>query len=192
MTQPPELRTARLRLVPPDPDRAAEVFEYGRNLAFAQAIESPPMENVEEARRFLSALRDDNHAGRRLYWALVLVESGRAIGSMGFLFSHPAGSGVADFGYGIDPGFWGNGLFQEGASTVLRFGIQQLGLRRIQVMTRARNDRAIRAVEKLGFVREGVLRAYYALPSGPADCIVLGLLAADLAVDRPDLKTRPE
>ncbi len=186
MTQSPELRTARLRLVPPDPDRAAEVFAYGRDPAFAQAIESPPMENVEEARRFLSALRADNHAGRRLYWVLVLAESGRAIGSMGFLFSHPAGSGVADFGYGIDPEFWGNGLFQEGASTVLRFGIQRLGLRRIQVMTRARNGRAIRAVEKLGFVREGVLRAYYALPSGPADCIVLGLLAADLAVDRTE------
>lgn len=192
MKQPPELRTARLRLVPPDPDRAAEAFEYGRNPAFAQAIESPAMETVEEARRFLSALRDDNQAKRRLYWALVLSESGRMIGSMGFLFSHPAGSGVADFGYGINPEFWGNGLFQESAATVLRFGIQQLGLRRIQVLTRARNGRAIRAVEKLGFVREGILRAYYALPSGPADCVVLGLLASDFIVDRPEIKTRSE
>ena len=51
--------------------------------------------------------------------------------------------------------------------------------------TNVRHERSQRALERLGFRREGVLRAWHQHPDGYHDVIVFGLLAEDWTAATP-------
>jgi len=135
---------------------------------------------MSEARRFIEALEADVAAGRRCYWAITHPDDGRVVGTLGFNFLFPPEQKMADFGYGLSPECWGTGMFGAAARLVLGFGFDQLDLDRVQVMTPAENVASVKAVERLGFRREGTLREFYPRTAGiRRDCAVLGLLRRD-------------
>lgn len=53
---------------------------------------------------------------------------------------------------------WDRGIGSECARLMLRYGFGKLNLNRIWLGVNAANERAVRAYEKAGFVREGLLR----------------------------------
>lgn len=114
------------------------------------------MREVREAEDFLAALAMANKRNERRYWVAVRKNSGKAVGTLGLILGDNP-----EFGYGFAPEAWGTGLFQEAARAVLAFGCAELDLHRISVITRADNVRAIRAVEKIGFITDCVLPKYY-------------------------------
>ena len=57
-------------------------------------------------------------------------------------------------------------------------GFELLGLERIGSYTNVDHARSQRALEKLGFEREGVLRAFHRHGDEPLDVVVYGLLRA--------------
>jgi ribosomal-protein-alanine N-acetyltransferase len=57
-----------------------------------------------------------------------------------------------------DKGSWDRGIGTECARLMLRYGFGKLNLNRIWLGVNAANERAVRAYEKAGFVREGLLR----------------------------------
>ncbi|SCC38040.1 Protein of unknown function [Bacillus mycoides] len=53
-------------------------------------------------------------------------------------------------------------------------------MRRVQIKTDARNEKAQRAIERLGAVKEGVLRNERKLPSGHVrDAVVYSVIASE-------------
>jgi RimJ/RimL family protein N-acetyltransferase len=64
---------------------------------------------------------------------------------------------------------------------VLAFAFGRLGLHRVFADTDPRNAPSIRALERLGFVREGVLREHYLVQGEPQDAVVYGLLRSEWA-----------
>ncbi len=67
---------------------------------------------------------------------------------------------MADLAYYFAPELWGQGLATEAAAAVVRFGLEELGLHRIQATVRPENPASVRVLEKSGFQREGLLRQY--------------------------------
>lgn len=57
-----------------------------------------------------------------------------------------------------DKASWDRGIGTECARLMLRYGFDKLNLHRIWLGVNAANERAVRAYEKAGFVREGLLR----------------------------------
>ena len=53
---------------------------------------------------------------------------------------------------------WDRGIGTDCARLMLRYGFEKLNLNRIWLGVNAANERAVRAYEKAGFVREGLLR----------------------------------
>ena len=68
---------------------------------------------------------------------------------------------MAELGYSLNPNYWGNGLIVEAAEAVLDYGFNVLKVKRIEVSTFETNHQSIRVCEKLGLVKEGILRNSY-------------------------------
>jgi RimJ/RimL family protein N-acetyltransferase len=65
----------------------------------------------------------------------------------------------AEFGIVIgEKSFWNQGYGTEATRLMLKYGFETLNLNRIFLRVYETNPRAIRAYEKVGFVKEGVLR----------------------------------
>lgn len=62
-------------------------------------------------------------------------------------------------GYSIARSYWGRGLATEAARAVMEAAFAAYAsLHRIRAMAKARNISSLRVMEKLGMIREGVLR----------------------------------
>lgn len=121
------------------------------------------------------------------------VEEGRAVAWLIETESTPVGTlrlleidpnhGRAELAITIGrPDHWGRGLGTDAIQQSLRFAFQDLGLRRVSLITDADNARGIRCYEKCGFVREGVLRRNRLRHGQPLDMLVMAVLREDWEV----------
>jgi aminoglycoside 6'-N-acetyltransferase len=81
----------------------------------------------------------------------------------------------------IGPDDQGQGFGPDAITTLARYLIDERGHHRITIDPAAANERAIRAYEKVGFRKVGVLRRYQHYPDGTwQDGLLMELLADDL------------
>ena len=110
----------------------------------------PPHQSVEESREIIRTV-----FSRPGVFAMELRQTGKVIGSVGFVGNHPAGESpnVPDdeVGYALSPAQWGRSLMPEAVEAVLEYGFTQLGLRRIWCGHYAGNWRSSRVIGKCGF-----------------------------------------
>ncbi len=66
----------------------------------------------------------------------------------------------------LHPRWYGSGVNTRMKRLMLAHAFEQMGMLRVQIKTDGRNLRSQRAIEKLGAVREGVLRKHMVLPDG--------------------------
>ena len=87
-------------------------------------------------------------------WATVLKANGCYIGRCG-VYSHIQGDIVIPdegvLAFYLARQYWGQGLASEAAMAFVRFGFQELGLRRIVATVQAENRPSMRILEKLKF-----------------------------------------
>ena len=81
----------------------------------------------------------------------------------------------------LDPAHHGEGLGPDAIRTLARFLISERGHHRVTIDPAAANEQAIRAYEKVGFRKVGVLRRYQHYPDGTwQDGLLMELLAEEL------------
>lgn len=86
---------------------------------------------------------------------------------------------TAEWGFALDPIYWGSGLFMDGARLLLAFGFERLGVMRLEARAAVGNARGNRALRKLGAVPEGLLRECVMTDGGYRDHVLWALLAKD-------------
>jgi RimJ/RimL family protein N-acetyltransferase len=151
----PELRGDGLLLRPLRDSDAADRRACGFNAEFERMLghDAPVSAEMtkEVAQSWLRGRR-----GMPMCWAIDV--DGRCAGTVGFV-SMSLRSGWAALAVEIfDPALWNRGLGSEAIRLVLGHGFGAVGLHRIELQVLSYNERAIRAYEKCGFVREGVVR----------------------------------
>ncbi|OFW17611.1 MAG: hypothetical protein A3H97_03020 [Acidobacteria bacterium RIFCSPLOWO2_02_FULL_65_29] len=135
---------------------AASLFSMLTTEEVARFI-SPPPSTVEGFERFIAWTQRQRAAGSYTCFAVTLKGFDTAIGIFQVRESEP-GFKTAEWGFAIGSPFWGTGVFQEGAELVLQFVFDTLGVHRLEARAAVRNGRGTGALQKLGAVREGVLR----------------------------------
>ena len=81
----------------------------------------------------------------------------------------------------LDPAHHGEGLGPDAIRTLARFLIEERGHHRLTIDPAAANEQAIRAYEKVGFRRVGLLRRHQHFPDGTwQDGLLMDLLAEEL------------
>lgn len=98
---------------------------------------------------------------------------------LGFIALHSIewNSQTAELSIGIgDPSDWNRGYGTEALRLALRYAFMELNLFRVGLNTIAYNHRAIRAYEKVGFIREGVWRSFGQRDGQRYDVIMMSIL----------------
>jgi len=86
---------------------------------------------------------------------------------------------VAKLGLLIGACYQGRGFGREALGLLLRYGLEELNLRRIELEVRADNERAIALYEAAGFLQEGRLRQRWADTGKYVDVVVMGFLRSE-------------
>ncbi|MFF2660929.1 GNAT family N-acetyltransferase [Kitasatospora sp. NPDC058032] len=86
---------------------------------------------------------------------------------------------TAHIGLGLLPSTRGKGYGTDVVATLCHYGFVVRGLQRLQIETLADNTAMLRAAERNGFVREGVLRSSAWVMGEFLDEVLLGLLAEE-------------
>jgi ribosomal-protein-serine acetyltransferase len=85
----------------------------------------------------------------------------------------------ASIGYFVGSRFSGKGIVSSALRAVLEWCFDTLGLNRVELRCATSNAPSIRVAERLGFVREGLLRQDECLHGAFVDHYVYGLLKAE-------------
>ena len=110
---------------------------------------------------------------------MVESSSGEIVGSIG-LRNATREAGSWEIGYGVRAGRRGRGYATEAARAVSRWALTEGGLRRVQLHARVDNVASLRAAERAGFHREGILRMAEWEDGKAHDLAVLSMIVTDL------------
>jgi RimJ/RimL family protein N-acetyltransferase len=126
-------------------------------------------------------------------WATVLTSTGRAIGSTRFGDISPA-DGRLEIGWTwIAPSHQRTAANTEAKLLQLTYAFEELGATRVALKTDARNEASQRAIERIGGVREGVLRHHMRLPDGHLrDTVYYSILSDEWPAAKARLQERLE
>ena len=87
---------------------------------------------------------------------------------------------VAGVAVSVFPEARGRGIAPRALRLGAAWGLRELGLRRVFAEAATDNEASIRAIEKAGFQREGVLRAHCKTDGRAHDCVMFSLLPGDV------------
>ena len=123
----------------------------------------------EDEEKMLAWVRDiltRQAAGADLAFAVIHLASGRAIGATRYLEIRPPHRSLEVGGTWYATKFQRTAVNSECKYLLLKHAFETLGCIRVQFKADARNLRSLRAIERLGAAREGVLRNHYILADG--------------------------
>ena len=166
--------TLRVRI--PRDDDAGALFAQASDPEVTRWFSWGPYTSEAEARAYLARLAPQRVRGDHLD----LVVEHLAAGPIGI-------SGLAEFaardrraviGSWLGRAWWGTGVNQEAKALMCHLAFEVLGLDRLGAYSNVEHERSQRALERIGFQREGVLRGYHRHGARALDVVVFGLLRA--------------
>ncbi len=120
----------------------------------------------EQMQEWVREILSRQARGTDLPFAVVHLGSGRAIGSTRYLDIQPQHRGLEIGGTWYGVAYQRSAVNTECKYLLLRHAFEVLSCLRVQLKTDLRNERSQRAIERIGAVREGVLRNHMILPDG--------------------------
>ncbi|ANH89829.1 MULTISPECIES: GNAT family N-acetyltransferase [unclassified Streptomyces] len=120
----------------------------------------------------------DDTEQKHVPFSVTELDGGTLIGTAS-LWGIDTHNRTAHIGLGLLPAARGKGYGTEVVEVLCHYGFVVRGLHRLQIETLADNDAMLRAAERNGFVREGVLRSSAWVMGEFLDEVLLGLLARD-------------
>lgn len=118
---------------------------------------SPPPTTVEGFERFIAWTHRERSAGNYACFAVVPHGMDTAVGIFQVRQLEP-GFGTAEWGFALGSGFWGTGMFMDGARMVIDFAFDTIKTHRLEARAAILNGRGNGALRKIGAMQEGILR----------------------------------
>jgi N-acetyltransferase len=136
-----------------------------------------PYTSIEQPAAYIAGLAGEREHGERLDF-LIVDQTAGPIGVTG-LSELSRRDRRAVVGTWLGRAYWGSGANRESKALIARLAFDLLGLERLGAYADLDNPRSQRALENLGFLREGVLRRWHRHGSDVHDVIVYSWLKAE-------------
>jgi RimJ/RimL family protein N-acetyltransferase len=139
---------------------------------------SPPPTTIAGFERFIEWTHRERAAGHYVCFGIVPDGYDQAVGI--FQVRQLNGSfHTAEWGFAMGSNFWGTGLFIESARAVVEFTFAAIGAERLEARSCVQNGRGNGALQKLGAMREGVLRQSFLRNGDYHDQVLWSIVGAD-------------
>jgi len=133
----------------------------------------------EESAAWIASRPEAWQSGTEYAFAVEDARTGAFLGGCGLNHVDPHNK-CANLGYWVRTTRARQGVATAAARLLARFGFEDLGLQRIEILAAVRNRASQRVAEKLGARKEGVLRKRFFLRGVPQDGLLYSLLADEL------------
>ncbi len=163
--KPVVLTGERAMLVPMEGSHVEALYEAGRSPEIWPYM---PMRvrTLEDMRTLLEEALRARDRGTEFPFVIIERSLNRIVGSTRFLEITPAHRGIEIGWTWLSPDAWRTPINTECKYLLLRHCFETLGALRVQLKTDARNVRSQVAIERIGGVREGLLRHHRIMPDG--------------------------
>jgi RimJ/RimL family protein N-acetyltransferase len=188
--QPVVLRGRHLTLEPLEERHAPDLFRAMQDEEVCRYLAWPPPAALDETLRLVREACEQMARGQALPFAQIWNESGRAIGSTRLLDIRPKDRQVEIGSTFLARAHWRTPANTESKYLLLRHCFEALGCVRVALKTDARNTRSQAAIERLGAVREGVLRRHMNVRGFQRDTVYYSILDAEWPAVRARLEAR--
>jgi len=155
----PVLETDRLLLRPVTKEDREDMYEYGSDSELTRYVTWHTYQSIDDADAFIEHLLGLYAEGQVAPWAIQDKESGRMIGTAGYV-NWDIRQFRAEIGYALARPYWNRGYMTEAMNAILQFGREHMKLMRIEARCMPENIGSGRVLEKLGMQYEGLLRKH--------------------------------
>ena len=177
------------RLEPLDPKHAAGLFAIGQDERIWRYLLRPKLESVADALGFIEEALRVAATGSQLPFAIIDKKSNRVAGSTRYLDIRRTDRAIEIGSTWLGREFQRTAINGECKYLLLRHAFEELGAVRVTLKTDGRNEQSQRAIERLGAVREGVLRKHMVMWDGHVrDTVYYSILDNEW----PEVKKRQE
>ncbi len=164
--RPVVLTGKHVRLEPMTEAHIPGLAEIGVGQAFWDFMLYGNIDSLDDMRNWVLDILSRAKRGTDLPFVAIHLSSGRVAGATRYMNIVPKDRGLEIGGtwYGME--FQRTVVNTECKYLLLRHAFESLGCIRVQLKTDLRNQRSQKAIERIGAVKEGVLRNHMILPDG--------------------------
>jgi RimJ/RimL family protein N-acetyltransferase len=164
--QPVTLNGNVVRLEPLEMEHAEALFAAAADPSIWTYLTVPQFKSLRDVRAWIEQSQAAQRAGTDLPFAVILKESGTPVGSTRFMDIRRKDRGLEIGWTWYAPAVQRTAVNTETKLLLFTHAFEQLGAVRVQLKTDSRNLRSQGAIERLGAVKEGVLRRHMLTWSG--------------------------
>ncbi len=154
------------RLEPLTEDHASGLTAVGMEDIIWEYMPYGLMRNEVDIRRWVNTLLDHAVEGTDLPFVVIHLASGRVAGTTRYMEIRPEHNGLEIGGTWYGAEYRRTQVNTECKYLLLRQAFEEFNCIRVQLKTDSRNERSQRAIERIGAVKEGILRNHMILPDG--------------------------
>ncbi len=155
-----------VRLEPLTEDHTAGLAVVGLEDSIWEYMPYGLMRNDSDIRRWVNTLLDHAAEGTDLPFVVIHLASGRVAGTTRYMEIRPEHNGLEIGGTWYGAEYRRTQVNTECKYLLLRQAFEEFNCIRVQLKTDSRNERSQRAIERIGAVKEGILRNHMILPDG--------------------------
>ena len=155
-----------VKLEPLSEAHVAGLTEIGLEDGIWEYMPYGKMRNEGDIRRWVGTIMDRAAEGTDLPFVVVHIASGRVAGTTRYMEIRREHNGLEIGGTWYGAEFRRTQVNTECKYLLLRQAFEGFNCIRVQLKTDSRNERSQRAIERIGAVKEGILRNHMILPDG--------------------------
>ncbi|MDQ7729948.1 GNAT family N-acetyltransferase [Halomonas sp. SpR8] len=174
----PVIETERLSLRPlviSDSESLLKIFSDPEVMRYWNTA---PWVTIQDSLDFINESNESMGLQESLVLGVYIKSTGEMAGKC-MLFSFVKESKRAEIGFGLGRACWGKGFIAEAGEALIQYGFNSLGLRRIEAEIDPDNQSSAKALVKLGFTQEGLLRQRWEINGIVSDSALFGRLVSD-------------
>ena len=158
---------------------ANDIFFIRSNDDVMRFMDVPRHYSITDSEKLIQSIIESYKNETGITWGIIEKQSNEFIGYIGFI-RMTSEHCRAEIGYVLKPAYWGKGFMYESINKIVRFGLGEMNLHSIEANVNPLNDKSLKVLEKIGFIKEAYFRENYLFNGKFLDSVIYSLLEKDL------------